>query len=309
MNGRPGGDRIGIATALLWLLAALLVNEWTMARGLSLAHLGPRARGFLRALDVALVAWAVAGLRFRRADAVKNLNVLLLSLVALLAGLTVLVQRVPGVLGYEFASGVWSRYNTRPDGIYYEDPVLRMNFMLPNYRTEMYYNGHTWTHQTDALGFRNPHTMTEADVILLGDSFIYGHGIEIEQTVGRALERLTPYSVVNLARQGDCALQEAYLLTRHIGRFRPRHVVMPPAVCCVRRRARGPDGRSCIGHELEAPRPADVFGDRAVEEVSDVDLAALERGGARRLVGDALDHEALDGRRLAPVALKASTVS
>jgi hypothetical protein len=225
VNGRAGGDRIGIAMALLWLLAALLVNEWTVARGLSPAHLGPRARAFLRALDVALVAWAVAGLRFRRADAVKNLNVLLLSLVALLAGVTVLVQRVPRVLGYEFASGVWSRYSTRPNGIYYEDPVLRMNFMLPNYRTEMYYNAYTWTHQTDALGFRNPRTMTEADVILLGDSFIYGHGVEIDQTVGRALERLTPYSVVNLARQGDCALQEAYLLTRHIERFRPRHVV------------------------------------------------------------------------------------
>jgi hypothetical protein len=57
-------------------------------------------------------------------------------------------------------------------------------------------------------------------------------------------------------------------------------------------------------HELEARRPADVFGDRAVEGVSDVDLAALERGGARHLVGNALDHEAPDARRLAPVALE-----
>jgi hypothetical protein len=37
VNGRPGGDRIGIAMALLWLVAALLVNEWYMDR-LARAH-------------------------------------------------------------------------------------------------------------------------------------------------------------------------------------------------------------------------------------------------------------------------------
>ena len=48
----------------------------------------------------------------------------------------------------------------------------------------------------------------------------------------------------------------------------------------------------------------DVLGDRAVQEVGDVHLAALERGGARGLLGDAADHQALDARGLAPVAVE-----
>ena len=48
----------------------------------------------------------------------------------------------------------------------------------------------------------------------------------------------------------------------------------------------------------------DVLRDGAVEEVGDVHLAALERGGARGLLGDASHHQALDARGLAPVAVE-----
>ena len=131
----------------------------------------------------------------------------------------------PTLLGSAFANGVLSRYTAREGGIYYRDPNLRMNFMIPGLRTSMYYNGYTWTHEADALGFRNRRAAIPADVVLLGDSFIYGHGVELESTVGDILEQILGRPVANLARQGDCAYQEAYLLTTHIGLYRPRHVV------------------------------------------------------------------------------------
>ena len=47
------------------------------------------------------------------------------------------------------------------------------------------------------------------------------------------------------------------------------------------------------GHQLQTRGAADVLRDRAVQEIGDVDLAALEGGGAGRLIGDALEHDAL----------------
>jgi hypothetical protein len=131
----------------------------------------------------------------------------------------------PAVLGQEFANGVLSKYTDRQGGIYYWDPALKMVFMVPNLRTEMYYNGYRWRHKADALGFRNEKVRIPADVVLLGDSLIYGHGVDVDQTVGHHLERLSGFRVVNLARQGDCAFQQAYLATEYVGVFRPRYVV------------------------------------------------------------------------------------
>jgi lysophospholipase L1-like esterase len=146
---------------------------------------------------------------------------LLLALLAMEATL----RRWPTLLGQEFANGALSRYSTRADGIYLYDRRVHMNFMIPNFRTTMYYNGYVWQHQTDALGFRNDPLHVPADVVLLGDSVVYGHGVNFEHTVGQLLERRSGLRVANLGRQGDCAFQEAYLLTTHLSRLRPRVVV------------------------------------------------------------------------------------
>ena len=100
-----------------------------------------------------------------------------------------------------------------------------MKFMIPNMKTTMESNGYTWTHETDALGFRNRGLTPPANVVLLGDSFIYGHGVDFESTVGHFLGERTGWRVANLARQADCAFQQAYLLHAYIGTFKPRHVV------------------------------------------------------------------------------------
>ena len=161
----------------------------------------------------------------RRRHVLANAALVVLSLALALGGIELILRMRPTLLGPVFANGVLSRYTTAEGGIYYHDSRLRMNFMLPSFKTAMYYNGYRWTHETDALGFRNPRPAGPADIVLLGDSLIYGHGVDVEHTVAHFLEQITGRRVANLARQGDCAFQQAYLLTEYAPVFRPRHVV------------------------------------------------------------------------------------
>ena len=148
-----------------------------------------------------------------------------LSVTFSLATTELVVRTWPRLLGDTFANGALSKYTAdSPRGIYYQDPWLDIHFMIPNHRTTMYYNRYVWEHETDAHGFRNRNVTPPADVMLLGDSFIYGHGVDYSSTVGHLLHRLTGLTVANLARQGDCSLQQAYLLTEYLPIFRPRVV-------------------------------------------------------------------------------------
>jgi hypothetical protein len=146
------------------------------------------------------------------------------SLAVGLLGIEGALRAWPTLLGPDFANGVLSKYSDREGGIFYKDRSLSILFMIPNHTTRMYYNGHVWTHQSDALGFRNRRLAFPADIVLLGDSLIYGHGVDFEGTVGHALEQLTGLRVANLARQGDTAYQQAYLLSEYAPVFRPRFV-------------------------------------------------------------------------------------
>jgi hypothetical protein len=158
-----------------------------------------------------------------RARAVNTL--VLAGAIAVALGVVEIVLRArPTLLGQAFANGVLSKYSDREGGIFYKDRQAQMRFMIPEFTTSMYANGYVWTHRTDALGFRNPRLSMPTDIVLLGDSYIYGHGVEVESTVGVILERLTGLSVANLARQGDCALQQAYLAAEFLPVFRPRYV-------------------------------------------------------------------------------------
>lgn len=131
----------------------------------------------------------------------------------------------PTLLGLSFANGALSHYTSRAGGIYYADRALHMHFMIPNHSADMFYNGYRWKHRTDALGFRNEPLHVPADVILLGDSFVYGHGVDFEHTLGSYLERRSGLRVVNLGQQGNCAFQETYVLTAYVELLKPRFVV------------------------------------------------------------------------------------
>ena len=158
-----------------------------------------------------------------RAIALDTL-VVVAAIAAGLGALEVLLRARPTLLGAPFANGVLSKYTDGEGGIFYGDRQAHMRFMIPNYTTQMYANGYVWAHQTDALGFRNPALSVPSDVALLGDSYIYGHGVNVDATVGAFLARLTGLTVANLARQGDCALQQAYLVSEFVPLLRPRYV-------------------------------------------------------------------------------------
>jgi hypothetical protein len=147
------------------------------------------------------------------------------AVLVVLGALELTLRWRPLLLGHAFANGALTGYATGPQGIYYFDPGLRMNFMIPNHRRTMYYNGYVWQHETDAMGFRNRPLHVPADVVLLGDSVVYGHGVDFEHTLGHYLEGQSRLRTVNLGQQGNCAFQEAYVLTEYLPVFRPRFVV------------------------------------------------------------------------------------
>ena len=219
------GQLVFMTIGVLYILFGLLVNELTIASWLGVDSLGPYSRLVMRALDLAAITWGALTIRYRRHTFIANTNLSLITTILLVLSIEGMLHAFPRLLGDNFANGVLTKYSTKPGGIYYFDPVLRMNFMLPSYSTEMAYNGYSWHHQTDQHGFRNHESRMRADIVMLGDSFIYGHGLEMEQTVGSFLERLTGRTVYNLGRQGDSSFQEAYLLTEQISRLQPRVVL------------------------------------------------------------------------------------
>jgi hypothetical protein len=214
-----------ITLGVPYILLGLLVNELTIASWVGVDSLGPFSRQVIRALDLAAITWGALTILYRRHTFIANTSLSLIATILLMLSIEGILHAFPGLLGSTFANGILTKYTTNPGGIYYFDPVLRMNFMLPSYNTEMTYNGYSWHHQTDEYGFRNHESRTKADIILLGDSNVYGHGLNIEQTVGYFLERLIGRPVYNLARQGDSSLQQAYLLSEQISRLQPRVVL------------------------------------------------------------------------------------
>lgn len=221
---RQGMSASWLSVGSMWMATGLLLNPWAIAAALEVERWGRISSALIWGFDLLAITWGFVTIFYSSSDLVKNLNVLGVTIVVLVLSAEGTLRIWPTILGQHFANGLMTKYSTRGDGIYYTDPVLRMNFMLPNYRAVMHYNGYTWMHQTDAYGFRNPETRTRADAILLGDSNIYGHGVDLDKTVGHFIQQLTGLTIANLARQGDSTFQQAYLLHEYIGRFAPRFV-------------------------------------------------------------------------------------
>lgn len=209
----------------LFLLVGLLLNEWTVPYLLNIDPLGLKSRAFLWIADFVAISWGLLTIRYFEKEIIRNVNLLLVTFILLIGIVEATLRIHPSILGRPFMNSISTKYTTAPGGIYYLDPVLNINFMYPNFRTDMYYNDYHWVHQTDQFGFRSEGAITRADIVLLGDSFIYGHGVNIDATVGHFIQRFTGCSVMNMARQGDYSYPEAYLLTEYIDRFSPRYVL------------------------------------------------------------------------------------
>jgi|GEM_PF-2428648 len=120
----------------------------------------------------------------------------------------------------------YTRYGRFPGDIYYRVEELDMLFMKPDFETVNYWNGYFWRHRTDARGFRNPPDAQDTSLLVVGDSFVYGHGVAEEDTLTAFLRSEHHRPAYNLGRQGYCLYQEYVLLRLYTEVFRPREVVL-----------------------------------------------------------------------------------
>ena len=149
--------------------------------------------------------------------------------VAILAASGVLLTEavlrwVPGLLSGAVANAAFSGYHGERDGIYDFDPYTG-HILRPSRARPMYWNGHTWRHEANRRGFRGP-LVERADAVFLGDSVIYGHGVEDAQTVPARFSDATGLSRANLGLQGSSPVQALELLRRIGLPLRPRYVIL-----------------------------------------------------------------------------------
>lgn len=157
---------------------------------------------------------------------VRRLGAILLSSLLGLGVLEIALRTLPLKRASTLANEVYTAYGSFPGGIYFTEPETRINFMVPNFTVENFWNGYSWRHRTDGLGFRNPPGVTDRSLLLLGDSLIYGHGVEESQTAASLLRTRYGRPAYDMARQGDCLYQQYVLLRLYHRELAPKTVVL-----------------------------------------------------------------------------------
>ena len=140
-----------------------------------------------------------------------------------LLGAEMLLRAYPHIAGQRYVNFIWGNLPDR-DLVQWYDPNLKMVFYHENVHVTRYMNGYTWDHQTDARGFRNPSGTTGSDMVLVGDSFVYGTGLDQGGTFAQLL-REKGYDVYNLALIGDNPYSEMYRLSQYGLPLKPKHVL------------------------------------------------------------------------------------
>jgi hypothetical protein len=158
---------------------------------------------------------------------VIRLGFMLATLVALgLALLEVALRLAPSLVSGRLANAVFSTYHTHAGGIYFADRETRMRFMRPSIAARCYWNGYVWQHRTDAHGFRNAPGTTSDGLLLLGDSMIYGHGVDEEETVAHCLRSEHGRPAYNMGHVGDTLYQEYIRARLALARCRPEQLLL-----------------------------------------------------------------------------------
>ncbi len=143
-------------------------------------------------------------------------SITLVTAVIALGLLEITLRRTLDYLPADLANHLGHGYQLTGSGIYRFDGERKTARMRKNYEREMYFNGFRWWHRTDKFGYRNPGDRNRADVVLLGDSIIYGHGLEEDSTVRSHLETMVNLPVANLGQQG-AGIHCAYQILKHDG--------------------------------------------------------------------------------------------
>jgi hypothetical protein len=199
------------------LVATYLVLLWVAASA--------AARGWgVVVFGVGLVALAAASAVARRGRRRPLYRLYYLVLMAASLGLAVelLLRLFPGIVYGSVADAVYTGYHWGRNGIYrlddHEGPVIR-----PGFERTMFWAGRRWRHAANADGYRGP-AVARADAVFLGDSLVYGHGVEEAQTLSARFGARTGLSVANLGVQGTCPVQ-AWMVFQRLGvRLRPARV-------------------------------------------------------------------------------------
>lgn len=148
-------------------------------------------------------------------------------LVTLLSLLTLegLLRLTAPYLGPHVCTELFRTYSNEWGGIYFTDPLSKINFMRPNDRKRAAVSGYQWRHETDQRGLRNP-PETEHEVLVFGDSFLYGHGVEEPDTAVAQLRSAHGWKAYNMARQGDSITAEYVLFRLWFDELRPKRVIL-----------------------------------------------------------------------------------
>ncbi len=144
-------------------------------------------------------------------------------------GLEIGLRLLPPYLPLWIANDLVQAYSPRVGGMYFRDSQTQMYFCYPNDHRWCLFNGYRWLHETDARGNRNP-SDTGSEVLLLGDSFIYGHCLEEVDTLGAILRRDYGWKAYNLARQGDSLTQQYIQFRLYFDELKPAKVLLFPFV-------------------------------------------------------------------------------
>ena len=103
---------------------------------------------------------------------------------------------------------------------------LALSLHRPGFSGTCFFQGYWWHHQSDAFGWRNPETWDAADAVVLGDSMVYGHGVEESQTATHFMREISGRHVVNLGITGGSPVH-------HLANLRNFGLPLHPAVAIV----------------------------------------------------------------------------
>lgn len=146
---------------------------------------------------------------------------------ALSFGTAEIVLRIPGLpLQSELGAKLFSCYEEGRHHITFFEPTTSIKLHKPGFETECRFGELRWRHQGDRWGFRNPESWERVDVALLGDSFVYGHGVEEHETIAHFMRDQTRLRVANLGVTGGSPVEYLVYLRNFALRLAPRVVVV-----------------------------------------------------------------------------------
>jgi hypothetical protein len=204
---------------LTFLVLAYLGLLWIVASAAS------RRNGFAWVLlGLLALGLQIRKLRRDRPEGFYRLC-LLMALAAVTAlGVEGLLLVRPELVTGAVANKLYSRYHVYTGGMYERDKNLG-HALRADFHAMTYWNGHWWRHDTNAQGFRGP-AVDRADVVFLGDSMIYGHGVETDETVPARFAAATGRPVANLGEEATALVQSSLL-------FRDKGVPLRPKLVFV----------------------------------------------------------------------------